>query len=189
MKQEETERKCIVCGLIKPKEELLRFVVTESGYLLPDFNKKIAGRGIYVSNSRQALAKALKNNLFVKSVHRNLQIDENLSKIVEKLLYHKGLQSINLAIKASAVISGFEKVRDKLLKDQVAFLIEAQDAAPDGCRKLEVAAKGLPILKPYTTADLDSALDRVNTVHLAVLKCSMQKMVYENVKKYQDFLD
>ena len=181
MKQEETERKCIATGVVQPKEELLRFVVTEDSRLLPDFNKKIPGRGLYVSNSRQALAKALKGNLFVKAVHRSLKI--------EKLLYKKGLDSLNLAVKAGALVSGFEKVKDKLEKGQVAFIIQAQDAAPDGCRKLEKQAEGLEVLRPYLSADLDAALDRVSTVHLAVLKGPMQKMVYDNIKKYQDFLD
>ena len=189
MKQEETERKCIATGVVQPKEELLRFVVTEDSRLLPDFNKKIAGRGLYVSNSRQALAKALKGNLFVKAVHRSLKIEPDLLETVEKLLYKKGLESLNLAVKAGALVSGFEKVKDKLEKGQVAFIIQAQDAAPDGCRKLGKQAEGLEVLRPYLSADLDAALDRVSTVHLAVLKGPMQKMVYDNIKKYQDFLD
>ena len=189
MKQQETERKCIVTGEVKPKEALLRFVVTQDGQLLPDLNKKFAGRGLYVSNSRQALAKALSGNLFVKAVRRNLKIQPDMLQTVEKLLYKKGLDSINLGIKAGAVVSGFEKVKDKLARGHVAFIIQASDAAPDGCRKIEQSAAGLPVLKVYASADFDASLDRVNTMHLAVLKGPMEKMVYENVKKYQDFLD
>ena len=41
-------RKCIVEGVTKPTSELLRFVMI-GNTLYPDFNKKLPGKGIYVS--------------------------------------------------------------------------------------------------------------------------------------------
>lgn len=189
LKELETERRCVATGEVLPKERLLRFVKTHDSRLVPDFDKKIDGRGLYVSNSRQALRKALEKNLFIKSIHLFLKIPEDFEQMVEKLLYQRGLNSINLARKAGALVTGFEKVKAKMEKNQVAFLIEATDASEDGSNKLRAAAKDLDVLKVYSTDDLDVALNKENTVYIAVLKSNIAGMVYENVKRYQTFLD
>lgn len=187
--EDETNRKCIATGKIKPKSELLRFVKTQDSRLIPDFNKKIAGRGLYVSVSRRLLQKALEKNLFTKSVHSNLKIEGDFVEMVEHLLFQKGINAINLARKAGALVVGFEKVKEKVLKNQAAFLIEARDVETDSSEKMAAVAKDLEILKVYDSKDLDAALNRVNTVHVAVLKSEIARMVYENLIKYQTFMD
>lgn len=187
--EKETDRKCIVTGLIKPKDELLRFVKTPDSRLVPDFNKKIEGRGLYVSNSKQALKTAIEKNLFIKSIHLHLKIEDNFLNMVEQLLHKRGLDSINLARKAGALVTGFEKVKEKILKNKVAFLIEAKDAGQDGTEKINAIAKNLEIINIYNVEELDLALDKVNTVHIAVLKSDIAPMVFKNLKRYQTFLD
>jgi len=189
MKAEETLRKCIACGQLRSKSEMLRFVKTPDSRLVPDFDKKIEGRGLYVSNSRSKLQHALEKNLFIKSIHQHLKIDQDFLALVENLLYKRGLNSLNLARKAGAVVSGFEKVKDAVIKGKAAFLVEASDAGEDGRGKIEALAKDLEVLKVYKTADLDQALNKVNTVHIAVLKSNIATLVYDNLKKYQTFLD
>ena len=88
--EKETDRKCIVTGQIKPKDELLRFVKTPDSRLIPDFNKKIEGRGLYVSNSKQVLKTALEKNLFIKSIHLHLKIEDN-ERLEYEIVYHWGL--------------------------------------------------------------------------------------------------
>ena len=88
--EKETERKCIATGKVKPQDELLRFVKTPDSRLVPDFNKKIPGRGLYVSNSKELLKTALEKNLFIKSIHQHLKIDEDFADMVEHLLAKKG---------------------------------------------------------------------------------------------------
>lgn len=187
--EKETERRCIATGKILPKEELLRFVKTPDSFLVPDFNKKIPGRGMYVSNSKKALEKALKENLFIKSIHLHLKIRDDFLEMVEQLLYKKGLESLNLARKAGALVTGFEKVKDSIVKNKAAFLIEATDAGHDGSEKIRKISGETEILKVYGVADLDTALDKANTVHIAVLKSNIADMVYKNLKKYQTFSD
>ena len=51
MSRELIERKCIVEGTVKPVAELLRFVELNNA-LLPDFNKKLPGKGMYVTGNR-----------------------------------------------------------------------------------------------------------------------------------------
>ena len=187
--EKETNRKCIATGQIKPKNELLRFVKTPDNRIVPDFNNKLEGRGLYVSISRKALKTAIEKNLFIKSLHMHLKIEENFLSMVEQLLYKRGLDSINLARKAGALVTGFEKVKEKILKNKVAFLIEAKDAGQDGKEKICAIAKNIEVICLYNVDELDLALDKTNTVHIAILKSDIAPMVYKNLKRYQTFLN
>lgn len=185
----EIERKCILTGMVKETSELLRFVKTPDSRLVPDFDKKLEGRGLYVSNGRLALETALKKNLFIKSIHLFLKIPEDLAQTVEKLLYRKGLQSINLARKAGAFITGFEKVKAGIKQGKVSFLIEAVNAAEDSQKKMDACKGNLEVLKVYQSDELSEALQQENTVYAAVLKSGIANMVYTNIKRYQTFLE
>ena len=187
--EKETSRKCIVTGEVKSVDELLRFVKTPDNVLVPDFDKKLDGRGLYVSLSQKTLKKALDKNLFVKSVRSFLKISETLEQEVEHLLYQKGLDWVNLARKAGALVTGFEKVKANILKNKVAFVIEAADAADDSRRKIEALSGNLEILRVYRSQDLDTALRKETTVFAAVLKDKMAAKVYQNIKRYQTFLE
>ena len=57
--KKETTRKCIATGEILEKEKLLRFVVLPDNTVVPDFKKKLNGKGVYVKISKKHLEKAL----------------------------------------------------------------------------------------------------------------------------------
>lgn len=80
MKQETENRKCIVCGEVKEKELLLRFTLAPDNQVVPDFKKKLPGKGIYVSVSKTALQKAVEKNLFAKAVKKTLKLVRNWFK-------------------------------------------------------------------------------------------------------------
>jgi len=187
--EKETSRKCVATGRIKPTGELLRFVKTPDSRLVPDFNKKLEGRGLYVSNSKTLLEHALQKNLFIKSIHLFLKIPDDFLTQVEHLLHQRGLDALNLARKAGALVTGFEKVKINIEKNKVAFIIEATDAARDSSRKIEAVAQKIETLKIYSTDDLDRAFNKENTVYVAVLKSDIATMVYYNVKRYKTFLE
>ena len=77
MKQTTENRKCIVCGEVKEKEQLLRFTLTPDNRIIPDFKKKLPGKGIYVSVSQAALQKAVDKNLFAKAVKKMSKLMRN----------------------------------------------------------------------------------------------------------------
>ena len=131
MSKEPIERKCIVEGTCKPTSELLRFVELNNE-LLPDFNKKLPGKGMYVSCNRLSVIKAIEKKIFHKVSRHNLRIAENFIDIVENLIKDKALASLNLARKAGVLVTGFEKVKEVIQKDKVDFIIEARDAGQDG---------------------------------------------------------
>ena len=183
MNRGSVERKCILEGVIKPLDELLRFVMIDNT-LLPDFNKKLPGKGIYVTNNRSSLEKALEKKLFNKVTRHNLKIDDNFIDIVEKLIKSRALNSINIARKAGILVAGFEKGKEEIKKNKVEFIIQASDAASDGKEKIAFLAKSIEIFNLFSIDELDMALKKENTVHIAILKSDMSRMVYNNLKKY-----
>ncbi|MBO5442616.1 MAG: RNA-binding protein [Alphaproteobacteria bacterium] len=188
MKNEE-ERKCIVDGEVKSKDELLRFTITPDNMVVPDFKKKLPGRGIFVSNSKKALQTAIEKGLFSKAVRKKVRADNQLIELVEKILRKKGLDFISLAKKAGVLVTGFEKVKEALVKNKAAFILEAKNAGEDGHEKMVSLAKDLEVFVLYDVEELDQALNKVNTVHVAFLKSEMAKTVHDEFKKLQVFLN
>ncbi len=189
MKQETEDRRCILTGEVKRKEDLLRFTVVAGGQVVPDFKKKLPGRGIYVSNSKKLLEKAVQKGAFSKATRGKARADASLTEMVEGLLRKRGLEAVNLARKAGVFVTGFDKVKDVLTKGKAAFVLEARDAASDGHRKVLRAAGDAEIFELYTIEELDQALGKVNTVHAAFLKSEMSKAVYAALKRYEQFLN
>ena len=54
-------RKCVGCGEMKPKKELLRVLRTEDEGFVLDTTGKKNGRGAYICYSRDCFQKAVKN--------------------------------------------------------------------------------------------------------------------------------
>lgn len=188
MTKELESRKCVLTGEVKPKTELLRFVVLTDGTVIPDFNKKVDGHGFYISNSKKMLAGLTVKNPLNKILHTNTIVKEDLPIMVERILHKKGLDSLNLARKAGDLVLGFEKVKDLILKGKAAFVIEASDAGDDGKDKITAMAKDLEKFSIYDVADLSRALNHENTVYLAVKKSPISNLVGEAFRQYQTFL-
>ena len=55
-----TMRMCAVSREVRPIDELIRFVVSPSGEVVADLKRKLPGRGLWVSASRQAVAEAVR---------------------------------------------------------------------------------------------------------------------------------
>lgn len=53
-------RKCVGCGEMKPKKELLRILRTETGEFVVDALGKANGRGAYLCRSVECFQKAVK---------------------------------------------------------------------------------------------------------------------------------
>jgi predicted RNA-binding protein YlxR (DUF448 family) len=81
------QRMCVGCQTMKNKKELLRVVRTPEGAIVLDSTGKRAGRGAYVCNNEQCLAKSVKEKRLEKALHHSVdpQVYEQLrSGIVTK---------------------------------------------------------------------------------------------------------
>ena len=187
--KKETTRKCIVTGEVLEKEALLRFVVLPDGEVVPDFKKKLVGKGIYVSNKKTMLQKAITSNLFARVLKNGAKANGVLVEQVENLLKKQALDMISLAKKAGVLIVGMDKVKEILKKNKVAFLMEAVDAGEDGHNRIVSLAKGLDIFSLFKIEELDKELARDNTVHLAFVKSNMADAVRETFVRLALFLN
>lgn len=73
-------RKCVVCGEMKPKEELFRIFRTQSGTLEIDETYKSGGRGAYICRNEECIGKSEKT----RRIERVTNV-QNGSGIYEKL--------------------------------------------------------------------------------------------------------
>ena len=188
MKAEET-RKCIVCGEVLPKEKMLRFTLAPDNQIVPAFKKKLPGKGIWVKNSKQSLLTAVEKNLFAKAAKKNVKVSPELVNMAESILHKRALDAISLARKAGALVFGFEKVCEAIKKNKVAFVLEAKDAGADGHNKIMNLAKNLEVFHTFNVEELDQELDKVNTVHIALLHGEMAKAVQMEISRLENFLN
>ena len=188
MTKDSENRKCIVSGQVLDKEHLLRFTVLDDGQLIPDFKKKLPGVGVYVSASRDILSTAVNKNLFSKSLKRTVRISPDFVAMVEQLLKKHGLEQISLTRKAGILRTGYEKVSELIKKGQAAFILEASDAGKDGRERIASLAHNLEIFNIYTVEELDQALDKTNTVHLAFANSEMSRNLKSEFRKINNFL-
>jgi hypothetical protein len=174
-----TMRMCAVTREVRPIDELIRFVVSPTGEVVPDLKRKLPGRGLWVSASRRAVAEAVRRNQFGKGFKRAVQVAPALSETTEALLERSLVEALAMAAKAGQVVSGFGKVETALVQRQVQVLVHAADGAADGIRKLDAIARQnagiddesreLPVVTALTSEQLDLALGRSNVIHAALL--------------------
>lgn len=65
-------RMCIVCRQMKPKKELLRIVHTANDEYKLDNTGKMNGRGAYICNSNECIAKCAKTKALNRAFKTNI---------------------------------------------------------------------------------------------------------------------
>ena len=88
-----TMRMCAVTRQVRPIGELIRFVVAPSGEVIPDLKRKLPGRGLWVSASRQTLAEAVRRHQFAKGFKREVRVSPTLPADTEALLVRSAIDA------------------------------------------------------------------------------------------------
>ena len=171
------ERRCIATGESLDKLELLRFVRSPDGMVVPDVAEKLPGRGVWVSADRGSLEKAIKIKGFARGFKAQAEIPDGLSDLVETLLAKRVLGLLGMALKSGTIVLGFDQVKSAARAEPFAWRVEASDGSADGRSKIRVLTKAvsreveLPIpgvIGCFTAAELGEALGRESIVHAAV---------------------
>ncbi len=184
-----TMRMCAVSREVRPIGELIRFVVAPTGEVVADLKRKLPGRGLWISASRQAVAEAVRRHQFGRGFKRDVRVAPTLAADIETLLARGAVEALAMAAKAGQVVSGFSKVETALQGRQggtaIQALIHASDGARDGIRKLDAVARQnrentaqsqeSPFDTALTSAELDLALGRANVIHAALLAVPASK--------------
>ncbi len=168
------ERFCAATRTVKPIGDMIRFVVGPDG-VVPDLKQKLPGRGIWITASRTTLADAIGGKAFARGFKRDVKVANDLLELTDRLLARAALDALAMVAKAGLIAAGFGKTEAALERDEVAGVIQAQDAGADGVSKLKSALRQRPdaehiaVITGFSTAQLDLALGRSNVVHAALL--------------------
>ena len=188
------ERLCASTGTVRPVDDMIRFVLSPEGTAVPDLKRRLPGRGIWITATRAALSQAIARKAFAKSFKRDVRIAPDLLDSTERLLERAALDALAIACKARRVVAGFAKVEAALVDGDAVALLHASDAAQDGVRKLDAAARrntdgngSVAVLAAFTSAQLDLALGRSNVVHAALLAGPESKAVLTRMARLERF--
>lgn len=170
-------RLCLATRRVTPVTQMLRFVVGPDGQIVPDLGLKLPGRGAWVSATRTDFETAVKRKAFGRAFKGKGLAAPGLADLIDHLLYKDALAALSLANKAGRVVTGHTKVEAALAAGDVRVLLHAQDARPDGVRKLnaltrQVEAAGsraAAVVDCFPGIELDLALGRSNVVHAALI--------------------
>ena len=174
-KNEPSERMCAVTRQVKPVSELVRFVVSPEGAVVPDLRRRLPGRGVWLSADRATVEAAVKKHHLERAFDGKVAVSATLADDIDALLLAAALSALSLARKAGAAIAGFSKVEAALASGEVVAVIHAADAADDGIAKLTAATRknggiaGVAAIRCFSGVELDLAFGRSNVVHAALL--------------------
>lgn len=68
-------RRCVVCGEMKTKKELLRVIKTSEDEIMVDVTGRKNGRGAYICNTKECIDRAEKNRGLEKSLKCSIPAD------------------------------------------------------------------------------------------------------------------
>jgi hypothetical protein len=166
------ERLCIATRKVRPVAEMIRYVAAPDGTIVADLERKLPGRGAWVTATRAALEVVVRTNAFARAFQGQTAAAGLLER-TERMLEKAALGALSLANKAGQAITGTTRIEAALAEREVAVLVHASDAAKDGVRKLNRAAaaagKTPAAINAFRGEELDLALGRPNVVHAALL--------------------
>jgi predicted RNA-binding protein YlxR (DUF448 family) len=182
---EMNDRTCIVTRRRAASGDLLRFVVSPDGSVVPDLRRRLPGRGCWVTATRLRVDEAARRNAFARAFGKAVSVPADLGGMVDGLLTKSALGTLGLARKAGAVALGAAKVEATVRRGSALFVLHAAEASADGVRKIAQArrateAAGGPEIAAYnlfSESDLSLALGGTNVIHAAVLAGDAGKAV------------
>jgi predicted RNA-binding protein YlxR (DUF448 family) len=159
-------RRCIVTGLSQPPAKMIRFVVAPDGAVTPDIQRRLPGRGMWLTADRALVEQAVARKAFARAARRAVAVPEDLAGLLERLVLQRALDTLSLARRGGAAVAGLERV--KQAKFAVGLMLLARDAGRDAQNKVHGLAGGAPIVAGFDAAELGSAFGRDQAVFVAV---------------------
>lgn len=180
-------RRCIATRAPRPAETLLRFVVGPESILVPDLTGRLPGRGMWVDANRQVLARALARNQFAKAARAPVTAPADLVDQVQGMLLRRCLDLVGLARRAGELVVGFDQVEDWLRRGRCGLVLTASDGSPDGRRRIEALAGGVPVVDPFDRVELGSAVGRAEAVHAGLARRGLARQLLDELGRLHGF--
>lgn len=185
-------RRCIVTGAVRPKAELIRFVVDPAGTIVPDPGNELPGRGIWCVPARDVLNTA-RQRRFARAARRPVSVPADLAERTRWLLTRRVADRLGLAARAGEAVAGFAKVRGWLEAGHAGVYLHARDAAVDGPERLRRLGRGvrpgLAVMNLLDSGELGAALGRGPMVHVAVADGGHARRLLADARRLAGLLD
>jgi hypothetical protein len=180
--RDDPERRCIVTGERQPQAGLVRFVVGPEGQVVPDVLNRLPGRGIYVAADPAAITKAAKG-LFARAAKGPVAVPDGLADLVAAQVTRRVIDLLSMARKAGDAVTGYEKVKDWLMKDKGVVLIQASDGSERGKTKLRPPGDEATFIGCLTAGELGLAFGRERAIHAALAAGGLTSRVVEEAAR------
>lgn len=196
-------RQCALTREVKPVADLLRFVVSPDGELVPDTDAKAEGRGVWISLGEKQVAEAVRKKAFERSLKQQLTVPEDLAGLARRRLTERFVASLQMARKAGKLVTGAYQVREAIEKGDAVALITATDAAEDGRAKMLSSVRGrrkaaeeaglpapaVPHLELLDSSQLGLAFGLESVIHAALVNGAASQSALERANRLARYLE
>ena len=201
--EKQPNRQCALTREVKPVADLLRFVVSPDGELVPDTDAKAEGRGVWISLGEKQVAEAVRKKAFERSLKQQLTVPEDLAGLARRRLTERFVASLQMARKAGKLVTGAYQVREAIEKGDAVALITATDAAEDGRAKMLSSVRGrrkaaeeaglpapaVPHLELLDSSQLGLAFGLESVIHAALVNGAASQSALERANRLARYLE
>ncbi len=182
------ERMCIVTREVRDEAQLIRFVRGPDGAVVPDINRKLPGRGVWVSLSKARVSEAVKRRAFSRGLGEGSEAGADLPDQVGGLLRKAAVSYVSLAKKAGEAVAGNAKVEEMVASGRARLVIHAREAAQNGRQKIDnLSGPGVETIGFFTSTELDLAFGRTNVIHAAVAKGGLAEKLLQAARRAEAY--
>jgi predicted RNA-binding protein YlxR (DUF448 family)/ribosomal protein L30E len=184
-------RSCLGCREVKPKDELLRFVLDPESMPVPDIAGKLPGRGAYTCFDRHCLEKALARRQFSRAFKKEVKAAgaRELESIVRQLFEDRLTSTLALANKAGRAVSGSDSVMDSLRRGDGSLLILAADISGESEAKFRTQAerRGVAVFRYSLKDELGAPLGKELRSAVLILAGAFADKLRRDLTRYRNF--
>lgn len=202
-RQKEPSRQCALTREVKPAADLVRFVVSPDGELVPDTDARAEGRGVWISLGEKYVAEAVRRKAFERSLKEKVRLPDDLPGLTRRRLTERFVSALQMAKKAGQLVTGAHRVREIIASGEIVALITATDAAEDGRSKMLSAlagaakaaaaeggeARDVPHLELLDSGQLGLALGLESVIHAALVEGAASRSALTRARKLVQYLD
>jgi hypothetical protein len=133
------------------------------------------------------IAKAASKGLFSRAARQPVKAPDGLVAQVEGLLLRRVIELLSLGRKAGQAVTGYEKVKEWLVKGQAIALIQASDGSERGKAKLRPPERKNGFIGCLTSQEMGLAFGREHAIHAALAAGGIGKRVVDEAARLAGF--
>lgn len=181
------------CRNTHPQSELLRYVLSPDGEILPDYRGKLPGRGAYTCLNPDCIRKALRQNRFARAFRKPVQ-----QRDAEELLLQVGSQIrlkmfslLGMARKSGVALTGSGSVGSMLSSSEPpAFILLADDISEGIASKIIHSAEKIkvPVYSFVDKGTMGHLLGKGERSVVALKKSGIADAFIKELLKYKEYV-